>query len=74
MRSSCKESVDIAVDYLENVEKYKPFPTVKPGFLVPQIPSDPPKEGVAMQVIFKDVDQLLMPGVNLHFHFLKFFT
>ncbi|KAM3179336.1 hypothetical protein ACTXT7_000814 [Hymenolepis weldensis] len=72
MRSSCKEAVDIAVNYLENVEKYKPFPTVKPGFLVPQIPSDPPKEGVTMQVIFKDVDRLLMPGVahwnHPHFH------
>ncbi|VDO10301.1 unnamed protein product [Rodentolepis nana] len=46
MRSSCKEAVEIAVDYLENVEKYRPFPKVTPGFLIPQIPSDPPIEEI----------------------------
>nr|CDS34394.1 aromatic amino acid decarboxylase [Hymenolepis microstoma] len=72
MRSSCKDAVDIAVRYLEKVEKYRPVPKIKPGFLIPQIPSDPPKEGVNMQDIFKDVDRLLMPAVvhwnHPHFH------
>ncbi|VDL59240.1 unnamed protein product [Hymenolepis diminuta] len=64
MRSNCKEAVDIVVNYLENVENFKPFPEVQSGFLVPQIPSDPPKEAVTMQEIFKDVDRLLIPGVT----------
>ncbi|KAM3184832.1 hypothetical protein ACTXT7_007597 [Hymenolepis weldensis] len=64
MRSNCKEAVDIAVNYLENVKKFKPFPEVQPGFLIPQIPSDPPNEGVTMQEIFKDVDRLLIPSAT----------
>lgn len=71
MRSNCKEAVDIVVNYLENVENFKPFPKVQPGFLVPQIPSDPPKDGVTMQEIFKDVDRLLISGVNFRFLSLK---
>ncbi|KAM7533095.1 hypothetical protein Aperf_G00000126003 [Anoplocephala perfoliata] len=76
MRSSCKEAVDITVNYLENVEQFKPFPLIQPGFLVSQIPPDPPQEGVSMEVIFKDVDKILMPGVTHwnHPHFHAYFT
>lgn len=69
MRSACKEAIDIAVDYLEDVEKFKPFPKIQPGFLVSQLPPDPPLEPVSMEAIFKDVDRILMPSVS----FLKWF-
>ncbi|VDK32240.1 unnamed protein product [Taenia asiatica] len=72
MRVACKAAVDMTVDYLENVEKHRPFPTVRPGFLVSQLPADPPQEGVGMETIFDDADKLLLPGVthwnHPHFH------
>eukprot|EP00108_Taenia_solium_P002063 TsM_000161300 transcript=TsM_000161300 gene=TsM_000161300 len=72
MRVACKAAVDMTVDYLENVQKHRPFPTIRPGFLVAQLPADPPQEGVSMETIFDDVDKLLLPGVthwnHPHFH------
>ncbi|VDM25858.1 unnamed protein product [Hydatigera taeniaeformis] len=72
MRIACKTAVDMTVDYLEEVEQHRPFPTVQPGFLVAQLPANPPREGVDMQTIFDDVHQLLLPGVthwnHPHFH------
>uniref|UniRef100_A0A5K3F3A3 Aromatic-L-amino-acid decarboxylase n=1 Tax=Mesocestoides corti TaxID=53468 RepID=A0A5K3F3A3_MESCO len=72
MRRSCKAAVDKAVEYLESIESYRPFPLVEPGFLIPQLPRDPPEEGVPMETIFSDVDKYLLPGVthwnHPHFH------
>ncbi len=65
MRKSCKTAVDKTVDYLEGIESHRPFPQIEPGFLIPQIPRDPPKDGVSMDTIFKDVDKYLLPGVRI---------
>lgn len=70
MRAACKAAVDMTANYLEEVEKYRPFPTVRPGFLVAQLPADPPQDGVSMETIFGDVDKLLLPGVG---YLLSFF-
>nr|CDS22579.1 aromatic amino acid decarboxylase [Echinococcus granulosus] len=75
MQASCKAAVDKTVNYLKGVELYRPFPIVRPGFLVHQLPADPPQEGVKMETILEDVDRLLLPGVahwnhpHIHAHF-----
>ena len=64
MRTYCKTAVDMTVGYLEGVESHRPFPTVRPGFLIDQLPKLPPQEGAAMETIYDDVDKLLLPGVG----------
>ncbi|EUB55630.1 Aromatic-L-amino-acid decarboxylase [Echinococcus granulosus] len=76
MQASCKAAVDKTVNYLKGVELYRPFPIVRPGFLVHQLPADPPQEGVKMETILEDVDRLLLPGVTHwnHPHFHAYFA
>ena len=64
MRTYCKAAVDMTADYLEGVESHRPFPSIKPGYLIEQLPVTPPQEGVTMETIYDDVDKLLLPGVS----------
>lgn len=56
--------VDYIADYLENIRNRRVFPNVKPGFLSRSIPENPPIEGEPWEVIWRDVEEVIMPGVG----------
>ncbi len=65
MREQCAAALTKAVDYLENIDEFKrPFPDVKPGFLLAQMPKEAPQEASTFDEIFKDFDKQIMPGVS----------
>lgn len=59
-----KELVDYIANYLESIRDRRVFPDKKPGFLREQIPSSAPVEGEDFTKIFKDFDDIIMPGVT----------
>ena len=56
--------VDYIADYLENIRDRRVFPDVKPGYMREMLPENPPNDGEAWERIFKDVEGVIMPGVN----------
>jgi aromatic-L-amino-acid decarboxylase len=64
--------VDWIADYLERVEGYPVAASVEPGQIRSQLPSKPPELGEPFDVILRDVDAILMPGVT-HWQSPNFF-
>lgn len=58
------EIVDWIADYLENVKKYPVKSTVNPGEIKSRLPKNPPSEGEGMQSIWKDFQDIIMPGIT----------
>ncbi|MFO7922733.1 MAG: pyridoxal-dependent decarboxylase [Bacteroidales bacterium] len=58
------EIVDWIADYLENVKKYPVKSTVDPGDIKSRLPKHPPAEGEDMQSIWKDFQDIIMPGIT----------
>lgn len=56
--------VDYIANYLETIRDRRVFPDKKPGFLRDQIPLSAPVEGEDFSKIFKDFDNIIMPGVT----------
>ena len=69
---SGKEMVDYIADYLENIRQRRVFPDVKPGYMREMLPENPPVEGEPWDRIFKDVEGVVMPGVNVNHRCLIF--
>lgn len=63
--------VDFVADYMENLEQRPVFPDVEPGYLRSLIPAEAPLEPEDYEEIMKDVERVIMPGVNL-FSYLLF--
>jgi len=62
-RRSGHRFVDWIADYFENVEKFPVVPPVEPGDIKMKIPAVPPARGEAMEGIFQDFEDTLLPGV-----------
>lgn len=56
--------VDYIADYLENIRERRVFPDVQPGYMRALVPENPPMDGENWENIFKDVEGIVMPGVN----------
>lgn len=56
--------VDYIADYIESIRKRRVFPDKKPGFLREQIPESAPVDGEKWPKIFKDIEDVIMPGVT----------
>lgn len=67
--------VDWMADYMENVEQYPVKSTVTPGEVKAQLPSEPPATGESFDEIWKDFQNIIMPGIthwqspNFHAYF-----
>ena len=59
--------VDYIADYLENIRDRRVFPEVRPGYMRDMVPAEAPEHPEAWEDIFKDVENVIMPGVNLLF-------
>ena len=59
-----KEVVDYIADYLEHIRERRVFPDVTPGYIRELLPKEAPVHGEPWDDIFKDVERVIMPGVN----------
>jgi aromatic-L-amino-acid decarboxylase len=56
--------VDWVVDYMTDVERYPVMSQVRSGEIKETLPSDPPWTGEAMETIFEDFKQIVLPGIT----------
>ena len=74
-RKHAHELVDWMADYLENVRRYPVKSPVAPGEIQEHLPKSAPQEGESFEAIFKDFEQLIMPGIThwQHPSFMAYF-
>jgi len=63
-RHHAHEFVDWIADYFENIEKYPVKSQVNPGDIKKQIPINAPEQGEDMNDIFRDFQNIIMPGIS----------
>lgn len=68
-----KEMVDFICNYLETIQDRRVTPTVSPGWLKNEIPSEAPFHPESFDDIMKDVEEKIMPGVSNFFRISLFF-
>lgn len=56
--------VDYIADYLENIRDRRVFPDVRPGYMKNLLPESAPNEGEEWNVIFNDIERVVMPGIT----------
>ena len=72
-RRHAHELVDWMADYLEGVEKYPVRAQVKPGEIKERLPQSAPESGEAMEDIFRDFQEIILPGMT-HWQHPSFFA
>ena len=65
--------VDWMANYMDGVERYPVRAQVKPGEIAARLPLSPPREGEAIESIFRDFERDLLPGVT-HWQHPSFFA
>src|SRR5258708_11548827 len=65
--------VDWMADYMDGVERYPVRAQVRPGEIASRLPLSPPREGEAIESIFRDFERDLLPGVT-HWQHPSFFA
>ena len=67
--------VDWAADYLSHPERYAVLSKVKPGDIRKQLPPTPPEEPESFELVLRDLDQIIVPGLTHWNHpaFLAYF-
>lgn len=70
-REEAHRLVDWMADYFEQVEEYPVKPDVHPGDILAKLPKAPPGEAEDFEAIFKDFNELIMPGMT-HWESPKF--
>tara|TARA_B100001939_G_C16942985_1_gene619056 strand:+ start:1377 stop:2810 length:1434 start_codon:yes stop_codon:yes gene_type:complete len=63
-RAQAHKFVDWMADYLENIEAYPVKAPVKPGEVATKLPSAAPETGEAMEDIFRDFQDIILPGMT----------
>jgi len=58
------ECIDWLADYFENIEGYPVKPGVAPGDIKKLLPDAPPAQGESMEVIFRDFQDKIVPGIT----------
>lgn len=72
-REKAHSFVDWMADYIENIEQYPVKSQVDPGRIYGQLPGEPPSTGHSMDDIFRDFEQIIMPGIT-HWQSPNFFA
>ncbi len=72
-RTNAHQVVDWMADYLANQEKYPVKPDISPGDIRNQLPEHAPAEGEDFQKIFKDFNEIIIPGMT-HWQHPGFFA
>ncbi|MBD8488911.1 aspartate aminotransferase family protein [Echinicola sp. CAU 1574] len=71
-RKYAHELVDWMADYMEQKESYPVTPQVSPGEIYQQLPNDAPEVPASFETIFKDFEEIIMPGIS-HWQHPAFF-
>jgi len=58
------EFVDWLTEYMESIEKYPVNSPVKPGEIKAKLPASPPAAGEPMDRIFRDFQDIILPGIT----------
>jgi len=66
-------AVDWVARYLETVEHYPVLARVRPGDVRARMPVRPPARGEPWDAIFRDLDEIVLPGIT-HWQSPKFFA
>ena len=66
-------AVDWVARYLETVEHYPVLARVRPGDVRARMPVRPPEQGEPWDAIFRDLDEIVLPGIT-HWQSPKFFA
>ncbi len=72
-RIKAHEFVDWMADYLSSIEEYPVKANVQPGEIYNKLPENPPETGESMDEIFKDFQNIIMPGIT-HWQSPNFFA
>ncbi|MHA2101398.1 MAG: pyridoxal phosphate-dependent decarboxylase family protein, partial [Candidatus Kariarchaeaceae archaeon] len=65
--------VEWMADYLDNIEQYPVKSLVQPKEVIDRIPQNPPSEKEEFDQIFKDFEEIIMPGIT-HWQHPAFFA
>jgi len=58
------EIIDWLADYLENTERYRIVPDLRPGEIKAKLPAAPPAAGEPMEDVLRDFREVILPGVT----------
>ncbi len=72
-RREAHRLADWIADYLANSSRYPVLAQVSPGDLTRQLPGDAPVEGESFDAIFRDFENIILPGVT-HWNHPGFFA
>jgi aromatic-L-amino-acid decarboxylase len=56
--------IDWVSDYLSGVEKFPVLSQVKPGEISSNLPQKPPGSGESMEEVFRDFQEIILPGIT----------
>ncbi|UXX81358.1 pyridoxal-dependent decarboxylase [Reichenbachiella carrageenanivorans] len=74
-REEAHKLVDWMADFYENIEDYPVKSQSKPGEILSQLPATPPTKGEPFGEVFKDFENIILPGIthwqspNFHAYF-----
>ncbi|KAK5062676.1 hypothetical protein LTR84_004749 [Exophiala bonariae] len=63
-RKAAHAAIEEIIAYNENIEKYPVLPTIKPGFLAPQLPTSAPEQPQPWSSIQPDIASKIVPGLT----------
>ncbi|MFX1252382.1 MAG: pyridoxal phosphate-dependent decarboxylase family protein [Promethearchaeota archaeon] len=63
-RRHAHKLVDWMADYIEKVESYPVMSRVCPKDIINQLPTEPPHKGESFEAIFKDFEEIIIPGIT----------
>lgn len=72
-REHAHKLVDWMADYYENIDQYPVKSQVSPGDIYNKIPDQAPESGESIQDIFRDFEEIIMPGIT-HWQNPKWFA
>ena len=72
-REEGKKIIDWIADYYENIENFPVLAQVKPGEIKNSLPESAPLKGESMDVMMRDLDDKIMPGIT-HWQSPNFFA
>lgn len=65
--------VDWIADYLSHPERYPVLPEVKPGEIGERLPPHPPADPESFELVLRDLDRIIVPGLT-HWNHPSFFA
>ncbi|MBL4892006.1 MAG: aspartate aminotransferase family protein, partial [Rhizobiaceae bacterium] len=68
-----QKAADWGANYRENVGDFPVRPNINPGDIIKQLPLSPPQAGEPMDAIFKDFEEIILPGMT-HWQHPRFFA